>query len=328
MEGIKPLNLSKLWQYLRSHLKEERTYILPTKLGIYYTVLCFLLLGVAFIYNNNISYFSCFTLVSLGIITLFQTNYNMHRIHFTVLNLSDIHAEQVCSLRILLENKTSVASHFIHVHFDSKQKNIAFKDLSQEKIEVRHIGPNEKIEIELSLIFTQRGYQKLPRLVLETRFPFGFLRSWKWIQTSQPILVYPSKKGNLPLPRDTMEGDESLYDKNKIHLRGQDFQGHRPYQDSDSIRNIDWKAYARIQKLNVKLFDNENLGSQYLSWKSTQSLPQIEERISQLTQWVYLCQRKRMEFLLELPNWKSPLSDTQQHIQECYRHLALYSGSL
>ncbi len=331
MEGIRLLNFSRLWSFLRNHLKIERTYILPSKLGLYYAVLCLILLVVAFIYGNNIAYASCFMLVSLGIVTIFQTNFNVHRVSIKTLPIIDDHAEHPVSFKILLENKSSLPSFQIQIRLEqtkNDRKNSVLKDVSQEVILINQLGANQKKEVELSLIFTRRGFHKPPIVVVESYFPLGLLRSWKWIHPTEPILIYPAKKGILPLPQSATEGGGNLLEKLKTPHTGQEFIGHRPYQTSDSLRKVDWKAFSRNQKLNVKLFDSEEVGAYLLNWESTNSLKDTEARVSQLTQWINLCQRKKVDFVLQLPQWQSSCGHSSDKVRECYQQLALFRGSV
>lgn len=328
MEKIKPKNLLKRWQYQLSHLQEQRTYIMPTKLGIYFCVLCFLLLGVAFIYNNNVAYFSCFALVSLGITSLFQTNYNMDRIKITSLLFTENHAEHPTSMKFLITNKTNQSSYHLEFHIDSKnikkKMNSNTADVVSKKVEIPFLGPKETIEIEFMITFNERGYQKPPPIIALTFFPFGLFRSWKVKRHTEEVLVYPAKKGTLTLPGAGALGSGEQMEKFMQIQYGQDFYGHRSYQSNDSYRHIDWKAYARAKKLNIKLFDSEAQAVQLISWRQTHTLKDTESRVSQLTQWVSLCHKQRIDFILDMPEWQSPVGHTSTHLTECYYHLALF----
>lgn len=325
METTKPKSLLKRWRYRLNNLQEQRTYILPTKLGLYFCVLCFLLLGVAFIYNNNVAYFSCFALVSLGITSLFQTNYNMDRITITPLQFAENHAEHPTSMKFLITNQTNQASHHLEFHVDSKnKKNTTTLDVINKKTEVPYLGPKETVEIEFILTFNERGYQSPPSITAMTFFPFGLFRSWKIKRPTEIVLVYPAKKGALTLPGAGALGAGQQVETFTHQQSGQDFYGHRSYQSNDSYRHIDWKAYARAKKLNIKLFDSEAQGVQLISWRQTHHLKDLEARVSQLTQWVSQCHKQRTDFILEMPDWQSPIGHSSSHLTDCYEYLALF----
>lgn len=351
MEKIKPLNLLKWWQYQLNKVKFDRTYILPTLLGIYYTLLCFVLLAIAFIYNNNIAYISCFALVSLGITSLFQTNFNMERIKITLLPMGEVHAEHPYTLRFLVENTSNQASHqllltlenteSVQTQTDSEMKNTSghflktqgsvisekLVELIQSQKEIQYLAPKETREVEFSILFKKRGFQTLPSLVAETTFPFGLFRSWKSKISRESLLIYPAKKGILPLPLigTNNSGDQTL--NHYHHQRGNDFYGHRSFQRNDSFRHIDWKAYARNQKLNIKLFDSEFQRAQAISWNQTQTLADTESRISQMAQWISICEKQKRNFVLEMPDWSLATVNASSPISQCYEYLALFRNN-
>jgi uncharacterized protein (DUF58 family) len=102
--------------------------------------------------------------------------------------------------------------------------------------------------------------------------------------------------------------------------------GHRPFTNHDSFRHIDWKAYARHQKLNIKLFESEDRGTQILSWVSTNPALSVEDRLSQLALWVDLCAHHKFSFVLDLPHWRSAADHTGAHVKECLTQLALFDS--
>ena len=54
--------------------------------------------------------------------------------------------------------------------------------------------------------------------------------------------------------------------------RGLEFADHRPYAQGDDFRHIDWKAYRRIGRLLVRLFDEEQDLSVYLFLDRSRSM--------------------------------------------------------
>lgn len=270
--------------------------------------------GVAFVHNNNAAYFAGFMLTSLGLITMFLTHFNMERLTIALLPSSEIHAEHPTGLRILLENKASQPVYQILVRT---------RDSDQPQ-EVPVIAPKHSQEIEVFHTFAHRGFQTPPTVIVETTFPFGLLKAWKILRPTEKLLVFPARKGLLILPNAGDQGEQDTQSSRLQLETGQNFIGHRPFQSRDSFRQIDWKAYARNQKLHIKVFENDEHGTQLLSWRYTNPGDDPELRICQLAQWVGVCQRQRLHFILETPNWKSKPDVTQKHVEECFTHLALW----
>ncbi len=308
----------KLSDKLRSQLfRHQRTFIVPSRMGFYFAFLCLVLLGVAFIHNNNIVYFCAFMLTSLGITTMFHTNFNMDRVFVKILPFAKTHADHPTTMRVSLENRSNQAAY---------QISLSLRDPHQlgsgASFDVPVLGANQHLEIEIPIVFKKRGHHWPPKVVAETRFPFGLLRSWKVIPPTETILVYPSAKGSRVLPTTSGLGNQEAYADLAQSQQGQDFTGHRPYQSSDSLRHIDWTAFARQQKLNVKLFEQDHHGTQLLSWMATNPKDDIETRLSQLTLWIEICHQNRRHFYLELPHWKSSECETTQQFEDCLRQLA------
>lgn len=318
MEGIKLLNFSKLWQFLNDRLKTQRTYIIPSRLGFYYAFLCLFILVVAFINSNNIAYFCGFMLTSLGIITIFQTNFNMDRIQLHALPFGEVEAEIPTTMRVLIENRSTQPVYHL---------KLRLRD-GDSLAEIAYVGPHQQVEADLVVVFPKRGEHLPPLVIAETYFPFGFLKAWKLLRPTQKVLVYPHKKGLLILPSKNHEGADNSLQSAKEYFQGHEFLGHRDFQPSDSLRQIDWKAYARRQKLYVKLFESDENGVQVLAWEATQFAGDLEARLSQLAQWIGVCQRQKSKYLLELPHWRSQAEASSQHTTNCLTQLALFRNEV
>jgi len=121
------------------------------------------------------------------------------------------------------------------------------------------LGPGERVEIPMALRFPRRGYYRLDRLRAETIFPFGIWRRGEFQRSAvDDILVLPrySPLEHLELPtgRRYQPGGISL-----ISNVGEspEFIGVRDWRDGDSLRDIDWRSWARTGRPAVKEFQEE-----------------------------------------------------------------------
>jgi len=109
---------------------------------------------------------------------------------------------------------------------------------------------------DVNLTFPRRGRYSQQGLRISTRFPFGFLRKTQSIACGREVLVLPNvrptKKFFDVLPLIGNELDSYL--KGRSH----DLYAIRDYQESDSVRHVDWKASARVLKLKVREFTRED----------------------------------------------------------------------
>ena len=133
-------------------------------------------------------------------------------------------------------------------------------------------------------------------------------------------VVYPkpSPRGLPPPPletdtggaQDTVRGDE-------------DFAGLRAFHPGDSPRRIAWKAYAREQGLQVKVFAGTAVTSHSLDWDTLTGLG-TEARLSQLCRWVEDAYAAGRAFGLRLPGVEIAPNVGPGHRQRCLTALALF----
>jgi uncharacterized protein (DUF58 family) len=99
------------------------------------------------------------------------------------------------------------------------------------------------------------------------------------VEVQADYFVYPEPRGQDELPEMLATGMEG-----PPHRSGDDFSGVRAYSPGESLRHIDWKAYARGRPLMVKQFTG-GVGREL--WLESRLLPRmsLDDRLSQLTLW-------------------------------------------
>ena len=105
----------------------------------------------------------------------------------------------------------------------------------------------------------------------------------------------------------------------------EDFIGFKRYQPGDSLRSIDWKAFARAEELSVKHFSGRGSEHTLIDWSATAHLDDTELRLSQLALWVVCAEQNDMIYALRLADTDPvQFSAGPQHYHHCLRRLALY----
>ena len=166
----------------------------------------------------------------------------------------------------------------------------------------------------------QRGLLKLDSFELTTRHPFGLFRAWAYLTMDLRCVVYPkpSPRGLPPPPLETDTGGA------QDATRGdEDFAGLRAFHPGDSPRRIAWKAYAREQGLQVKLYAGTAVTSHSFDWEALTGLG-TEARLSQLCRWVEDAYAAGRAFGLRLPGLEIPPNVGPGHRQRCLTALALF----
>lgn len=112
-----------------------------------------------------------------------------------------------------------------------------------------------KVSWKYQLHGEKRGYYRLGSLTATSGDIFGFYPRWKQFASSDPIAVYPKI-----FPIEHLE-IPSLHPMGEARSHRRIFQdpthpiGLRDYRPQDSLKHIHWKASARRQELQVKVFE-------------------------------------------------------------------------
>ncbi|HEY0719662.1 MAG TPA: DUF58 domain-containing protein, partial [Gammaproteobacteria bacterium] len=164
------------------------------------------------------------------------------------------------------------------------------------------------------------GWLSLPPITVASHYPLGLLRAWGYLHFDSRALIYPAPAQEHSLPIALPEGAGSGGD---LGRGSDDFAQLRPYQPGDSLRHINWKAFAREQGLVVKQFGAAKLPQLWLAWEST-SGRDTEQRLSQLTRWVIDAQASGVDYGLLMPLQRIAPARGEAHCRHCLETLALY----
>lgn len=105
----------------------------------------------------------------------------------------------------------------------------------------------QSAHVRLHLRCNQRGNYVLKGFRVETGFPFGIIRARRTIHEQRQLLVYPRFRPlarlSLPTGRRYQPGGVALASQ-----LGESFEylGNREYREGDNVRDIDWRATARV----------------------------------------------------------------------------------
>jgi len=120
------------------------------------------------------------------------------------------------------------------------------------------ISRGEQARVRLGLYGERRGVYELPGYRVESDFPFALMNAYRCYPLPRRLLVYPrfTPLTELELPAGFREQPGGVALKAR---QGDSFEllGNREYQQSDSIRNIDWRATARLREPVVREYTQE-----------------------------------------------------------------------
>src|ERR1700749_756303 len=134
------------------------------------------------------------------------------------------------------------------------------------------------------------------------------------------------------LARQVVEGFITGLHQSPFHGFSVEFAEHRLYNNGESVKNIDWKLFARTDKLFVKQFEEETNLRCYLLLDTSSSMNfpdkgmnKLQFSIYAVASLMYLFKKQRDAFALGLfsdkVDWMSPVKSTSTHLFYLYAEL-------
>ncbi|GFE90919.1 DUF58 domain-containing protein [Steroidobacter agaridevorans] len=289
-------------------LPSRRIYILPTGLGIAFTLMLFAMFIGAMNYANNLALGLTFLLGSLALIAMHYCHRNLSGIVIRSASSEPVFAGHDATFHVALENTAPLARHELLVANDQGPSNPQL------------VPANGRAVFDLQLPAPRRGLLTLDHFEIVTRHPFSLFRAWTHVHMNLTCVVYPkpAARGLSPPPVETDTGGA------QDSVRGdEEFAGMRPFHPGDSPRRIAWKAYAREQGLQVKLYAGTAVTSHVFDWNGLNGLD-TERRLSQLCRWIEDAYAEGRAFALKLPGLEVPANIGPGHRQRCLTALALF----
>ncbi|MCP4220715.1 MAG: DUF58 domain-containing protein [bacterium] len=117
------------------------------------------------------------------------------------------------------------------------------------------LGPNRKTDFKYRLHSTRRGFFNVGPVVIESGGFFGIVRRFLVSRPVEFITVFPRI---VSISKALPQGQRPVHQvprRRSIFEDPSRFMGMREYRPGDSLRRIHWRATARSQKIQVKLFE-------------------------------------------------------------------------
>ena len=290
-------------------LHSRRLYILPTRAGLAFAVLLFVMLVAGLNYTNSLALLLTFVLGSCILVGMHECQRTLQGLWLLQAQAGDCYAGMAGCVELRFENRSRQARRALSIRVPGAAPT-AFS-----------LAAGAEIRVAAGFNAPRRGRQRIDRLELATTAPFGLFRCWTWLYLPLDALVYPQPLGHRPLPR-AAAGPARRPSPGRSP--GEDeWAGLRHYQTGDSLRAIAWKAVARGAPLMVAQYAGEDGSEHVLSFAGLEPLDP-EARLSQLCAWIRECARRYAACALRLPGLELPLWRGAVHTTELLRALALY----
>ena len=282
--------------------------MLPTRYGVVFAIVLFVMLLAAVNYNNGLAYGFTFMLVALTMVSMLYTHRNVSGVTIRVGTPAPVFAGGTMSFPVTLENDLPSPRSAVWMLSDGSPLRV-------------DIPSNSTVRIGLPVPATERGYQRCPTLRLSSAFPLGLLYTWSAaLLPNTRGIVYPRRVDAAPPPSSRQS---ERHDPAGSYPEGDDFIGLRTYQPGDPPRHVHWKAAARGQGLLTKRFGAEGQGRVWIDWDMTTGRD-VEARLQTLCRWLVDAEEDGMLYGLRMPGRVLAPARGPGHRHACLSVLALW----
>jgi len=307
-------------------LDRRRVYILPTTPGLVFGAAILVLLIGSINYDLQLGYVLTFLVTSMAIVGMHTTHSNLAQLVLRGIRAESVFAGDVAIFEVTATNPTTVDRFALRFAFiDPSTAPRRFPLLMRHprtaltvSTEVAARGDRS---IGVPLPAPHRGRLPAPRIVIESRFPFGLWRAWAYLTPALSAMVYPKPETDAPpLPLTGTGGGDGY----GLASSGDDFAGVRPYSPGDPQKMIAWRLAARSDELSVKQFEAQGGGELLLDFESLPRNLDVEQKLSRLTRWVLDADAAHARYGLRLPGSMVSAGSGPQHREKCLTALALH----
>ncbi len=281
----------------------RRIYVLPSKPGLFFATIWFLMMMAGLNFNNNMSLMLVFLLFGLAQVLLYRTFFNLRNLRLEQVTAQPAFLGEDINLKITVGSN------------DQKWQIFAVLDNTETVSNI----PDQTAQLTLPCPSIHRGWQAIPRLKFFTRYPIGLFTVWAYCIPDAKALVYP--KPEIPCPDYPHHGGAD--GQQTIPIKGDELSSIRDYRQGDPIRDIAWKKSAQSDQTWVKEF-NQVRGKNLLFDYTQMDHGSLEFKLSRMTAWVLHAEHQQAEYQLVLPGFDSGMSSGQAHQHRCLQALALY----
>lgn len=291
-------------------ISNRRIYILPTRLGLMYAAIVFAMALGGMNYGNNLALMLAFMLGAMGFVAMHHCHRNLAGLQIHSAANEPVFVGQLAHLQLAIENDSSQARFAILAEANQ---------LSSTPVRV---DSNSAAQISLPQLTARRGWLRVDRLSLSTRYPFGLFRAWTVLHLDLKCLVFPRPSEQRTPPPPTSLDTRNASD----HRQGDDeYSSLREFHVGDSPHRIAWKAYARSEELLVKQYAGASTTAYVLDWDTLMGVD-IENRLSQLCRWIIAAHQQGIAFGIKMPGLQTSPQLGEAHRQQCLQALALFGN--
>jgi len=300
-------------------LTQRNVYILPTGAGWMLGVTLAVLLVASINFGLNLGYLLTFLLAGCAVVGMLVCHATLRGLVLHLLAPEPSFLGHSTPLSVELHNPRPSIRYGIALATQSE-------DMAPLQWTHTDVPAQGSTSVRIAFTPTHRGWNAVPWVVVETRFPLGTFRVWSWWRAASQVLVYPAPEPHAP----PLPPGQPCSGQGHSHSGGStgEFDGVRAYQRGDALKLVVWKKAAQaFASGRDELVSRDTLHHQRMElWLDVAhcGLSDPEARIARVTAWVLQAERLGLRWGLRLPGGQTiPLGEGSQQRAKCLQALAL-----
>ncbi|MBT8434392.1 MAG: DUF58 domain-containing protein [Gammaproteobacteria bacterium] len=290
-------------------LHNRRLYILPTRFGYLFAIMLLFLFFAAINYQNSMAFVLTFMLISLGIISLWQTHKNLLGIKINLQIPRPVFCGEYCEFKFDISHANNSMRYAIGLQYANRAP-VYLK-----------LDPEGNTRAKMKIPTAHRGQFRPMGITVFTRYPTGLFHAWGWLKFDLPVLIYPRPVENARLQQSMVEQYDGQTSTSTIE--GDDFAGLREHREGESLRHISWKAYAQGKGLLTKTFQGQARPSLWIEWDALTE-GSLEDKLSLMATLVLAAENEEQKYGLRLPGTTIDQDYGNAHKHACLQALAVF----
>jgi len=239
--------------------KTERIYIIPTKIGLYFTFIGFVLFLIAISYGHNLAYFATFLFVGFVGLCAIVTNENIRHVTFELPH-ETVRVRQGVNSFVDIYPKNIGQSGRFDLDFEIHGVSVLHVEELSNKQSERHFLNLNRLQLE-------RGIYRSKRIVISSTFPFGLFYAWKIVAKPLRLIVAPKPQKNFL--HETFHGPHGEGQGASAHLAGvSEFHEIREHRERESLRRLDQRKTQQYSRPFVRDYRDEASQSRILDLRT------------------------------------------------------------
>ena len=234
-----------------SQLESSRFWlgVRPTRDGLRLLFLLVVMGFAAFNTRNNLLYLMFSVGVASAVISVLAGWLSLRRLELVAEENEDLYAGTKSTERFLVRNRSRLMS-----AYGVELEEVDFPGPSPAA-SVTHLGRGETATVALEKVYFRRGVFESERMRLMTGFAFGLFQARREVRLARKITVFPHiSQVDISF---AFQGRSGSVPKRQCRGESEELLRLREYASGDNLHHIHWKSTAKLGRLMVREFSDE-----------------------------------------------------------------------